>query len=40
VNGERMIFEGGAIFTKKEIDELAKFINYMKISKLPYDKRL
>eukprot|EP00826_Nyctotherus_ovalis_P060921 TRINITY_DN860_c0_g1_i6.p1 TRINITY_DN860_c0_g1~~TRINITY_DN860_c0_g1_i6.p1 ORF type:complete len:167 (-),score=4.42 TRINITY_DN860_c0_g1_i6:261-761(-) len=37
--GMRVIFEGGIAYTKKEVEELAKFINYVKTSNLPLDRR-
>ena len=37
--GQRIIFDGGQQFSKKEIEELKKFLKYIKDSKLPHDKR-
>jgi len=34
------MFDGGLPFNKTEIEELKKFMNYIRESKLSYDKRL
>lgn len=40
MEGQRVIFDGGLPLRENEVEELKKFVAYIKQSKLPYDKRL